>query len=149
IPLDVEIPPGETIRVALVIHCSPVGVTLTIRTTGVDLDPDGYRVAVDGVDGSVVPLFTSVFTHIDPGTHTITLTGLASNCAIDGPSSRTVTIVADEVTPMAFDVTCTTTTGMIRVTAPTTGPVPSVRYHVSLCEYGMNCYDYDPLSLGD
>ena len=148
-PLDVDVRPGETIRVALVIHCSPVGVSLTIKTTGVELDRDGYLVAVDSVDGSVVPTVGSIFTHLDPGNHTITLTGLATNCAIAGPSSQTVTIVADEVTPIAFDVVCTPTTGVIRVTAPTRGPVPNVRYNVGICYYRGNCFDYGPDPLGD
>ncbi|MGH7514648.1 MAG: hypothetical protein ACREOQ_17175, partial [Gemmatimonadales bacterium] len=131
--LDVDITPGDTIRVALVITCTPVGASLTIRTTGRDLDDDGYRVAVDGVDGGIVPIYGTAFTHLDPGSHTIALTGLAANCTTDAPSSQTVTIVADEVTPIAFDVTCTPTSATIRFTAPTTGPLPNVRYYVETC----------------
>ena len=148
-PLDVDVRPGETIRVALVINCSPVGVSLTIKTTGVELDRDGYTVAVDGVNGRVVPTVGTTFAHIDPGSHTITLTGLATNCAIAGPSSQTVSIVAGEVTPIGFDVICTPTTGVIRVTAPTKGPLPNVRYDVGICNSGANCFDESPFPLGD
>ena len=44
---------------------------------------------------------------IDPGSRTVTLTGLPLNCTIDGPASRRVTIVDNEGVPIEFAVVCT------------------------------------------
>ena len=69
------------------------GARITTTTTGLDFDPDGYRVDVDGTDRGILPTSGTVLTRLDPGSRTIALTGLAPNCTIDGPDSRTVTIV--------------------------------------------------------
>ncbi len=93
----------------------PATAQITTRTTGLDIDPDGYRVSVDGTDRAAVSSNGSVLTEVDPGSRTIALTGLTPNCSVDGPGSRTVTIVEAEVAPIDFAVVCTATSGVIGV----------------------------------
>ena len=48
--LDVDVPSKDTIPVAFEIHCPATGALITVTTTGLDLDTDGYRVLVDGAE---------------------------------------------------------------------------------------------------
>jgi hypothetical protein len=114
-PLDVDVPPHGTTPVTFEISCNLTGARITTATTGLDFDPDGYRVAVDGTDLGRITANTTVLTQLDPGSRTIALTGLTQNCTIEGPGSRTVTIVAAEVLPIEFAVVCTATSGVIGV----------------------------------
>jgi dipeptidyl aminopeptidase/acylaminoacyl peptidase len=85
--------------------------TLVVSTTteGDDPDPDGYRVVVDGDDRGAISANDTTLIQLEPGSRTIALTGLTPNCAVDGPGSRSVTIVAAEVAPIEFAVVCTGT----------------------------------------
>jgi hypothetical protein len=91
------------------------GARITTTTTGLDIDPDGYHVEVDGTDRGAILANDTVLTPLDPGSRTIALADLEPNCAVDEPRSRTVTIVAAEVVPIEFAVLCTATSGVIGV----------------------------------
>ena len=54
-----------------------------------------------------------MFLRLEPGTKTITLADVAPNCTADGPA--TVAVVSGEVTPVAFAVICTATSGVITI----------------------------------
>lgn len=93
----------------------PVGsARVTVTTTGQSLDSDGYRVIVDGSEVGDIGSNGTVLAWLEPGSHMIGLTGLALNCAVDGPGSRTVTILATEVVPVEFAVVCTGLHGVIK-----------------------------------
>ena len=124
--LDVAVPSQDTTSVAFEVTCSVTGVRITVRTTGLDFDTDGYRVEVDGVDRGVLPGWApasigTVLTRLDAGRHTIALTGLSPNCSIVGPSSHTVTIPASEIASIDFAVACTATSGVIGVGVQASG----------------------------
>ena len=99
-------------------------------TTGLDIDQDGYRVTVDGIDQAPIPSNAVAFFRSEPGSRTIALTGLASNCAFTGPASQTVTIVPNEPAPVEFAVVCTATTGVIEVSLSTSGTDTGGPYQV-------------------
>ena len=109
IALDLDISPGSTTRVAFNVTCPATGARVKVTTSGPDLDLDGYNVVVDGSDRGVVSPNDTMLIPLDPGSQTISLTGLTPGCAIDGPSSRTVTIVVATVVPVEFAVVCTAT----------------------------------------
>jgi hypothetical protein len=119
--LDLDIPPRGTTPVSFEISCPATGAAVTTTTTGIDIDPDGYRVAVDGTNRGAIPPNATVLTRLDPGSRTITLTGLTPNCTLDGPASRTVTIVISKVEPIDFVVVCTATSGVIGVVVEASG----------------------------
>jgi hypothetical protein len=114
-PLEVDVPSQDTTSVAFEVNCPATAARITVATTGLDADGDGYRVTVDGTDQSVVSATGSVLMLLEPGTRTIALTDLAPNCAHDGPGSRTVIIVDKEVASVEFAVVCTATSGVIGV----------------------------------
>jgi Tol biopolymer transport system component len=82
------------------------GVRIITTTTGLDLDPDGYGIVVDGTNARAISVNDTVFILLDPGSRTIALTGLEPNCAIEGPGLRTISILDTEVTPIEFVVEC-------------------------------------------
>jgi len=81
-------------------------VTVTATTTGSDLDPDGYRVSVDGGGAQSVSDNGSVtFNNLAAGSHTVAMTGLASNCSASS-TSQSVTVSAGGSTSASFAITC-------------------------------------------
>jgi hypothetical protein len=129
-PLQIDVPAKGTIAVAFDISCPAVQVTT--KTTGLDLDPDGYRVLVNGTDKGGIASNGTLSTRLAPGTWTILLTDLTPNCTIDGPASHDVTVVDSEVVSIQFSATCTATTGVIAASVTPSGPVVSDSFQASL-----------------
>ena len=128
--LDVDIASQKTTAVSFAVSCPAVGARVTTTTTGLDIDQDGYRVTVDGIDQAPIPSNAVGFFRSEPGSRTIALTGLASNCAFTGPASQTATIVPNEPAPIEFAVVCTATTGVIEVNLSTSGTDTEGPYQV-------------------
>jgi len=120
-PHVVEVPSHGTISVAFEVTCLAIGVLVSTTTTGVDIDPDGYRVKVDGIEVGILPGTGDLLTGLEPGSRTIVLTGLAPNCTTEGPGSQTVTVVDSEIASVEFAVICTATSGVIGVVVAASG----------------------------
>ena len=102
-------------------------IEVTLSTSGVDLDPDGYLVTVNGSQSQSIGVSGSVtFSDLTPGEQTVELTGLAPNCSVAGDNPRSVTVTAGETAQTVFAVTCTglSSTGSISVSSLTTGVNP-------------------------
>jgi hypothetical protein len=119
--LEVSIPPRGATSVAFEISCLVTGARITTTTTGLDIDPDGFRIMVDGTDRGTVGSNHSVLTRLNPGNRTISLTAVASNCTLEGPSSRTVAVLDRQVASVEFELVCTAATGVIKVMVEATG----------------------------
>jgi hypothetical protein len=123
--VELDVLPGRTIPVAFEVNCS-TGASIAVVTTGLDFDPDGYGLVVDGGDHGRILANTNLLTTLGPGSRTIAVTGVAPNCALDGPASRTVTIVTGEVVPIRFAVVCVATSGVIGISLSGTGPTATL-----------------------
>jgi hypothetical protein len=95
--------------------------TITTSTGGVELDSDGYSVAVDGGSPQAIGLNATVTVDgLPDGQHTVELSGVAANCsAANNP--RTVTVSAGGTATAAFSITCGPSAGTVAVTTTTTG----------------------------
>jgi hypothetical protein len=95
--------------------------SVTTSTSGVEVDPDGYSISVDGAQQAAIGVNeTVVLDELPEGAHTLSLDGLASNCtATDNP--RSVTISSDATATADFSVTCSPTTGSLQVVATVSG----------------------------
>jgi hypothetical protein len=82
---------------------------LTMSTTGHDLDPeDGYSVTVDAGSPLAVPTNGSAsIPDLAPGVHTVTLAGLAGNCALTTPAPLEVTVPGAAGAVANVEITCT------------------------------------------
>ena len=102
-------------------------ITVTTNTTGLDLDLDGYTVSVDGTRSQPIATNSSTgvtFPGLSAASHTVTLSGVASNCSVTGGNTQTASVTAGQTDTVAFSVTCTLippTTGTLTVTTSTTG----------------------------
>ena len=80
---------------------------VTTSTTGANLDPDGYTVAVDGGNStSIADNGSQSFGNLSAGSHNVTLSGVAANCTVSGGSSQSATVPAGGSALVAFQVTC-------------------------------------------
>src|SRR5438445_9688406 len=89
---------------------APGNLTVSTSTTGSNLDPDGYTVAVDGGPGQAIGINGSVtFTNLAASSHSVTLSGVAANCTVTGGNTQTVSVPAGGSATLPFSVTCTAT----------------------------------------
>ena len=78
---------------------------VSVSSTGVDVDPDGYLVSIDDAGSERLAVNGFLTRTVPAGARRVRLSGLSSNCtAIDGPE-RTITTGEQEVI-VAFVVTC-------------------------------------------
>lgn len=82
-------------------------IRVTVSTTGVRLDPDGFAVSVDGSSSQSVPVNGAVvFNLLEPGRHTIDLSGVAINCPIRSANPHTVMVTSGARSEASFVVEC-------------------------------------------
>src|SRR6266705_2591669 len=85
-------------------------IQVTAATTGTDLDPDGYTVALDTSSGTpskpIAVNGTVTFSQLKPGTYSLALSGAVANCPVGGQNPRTVSVTAGGTTLTTFQVTC-------------------------------------------
>jgi hypothetical protein len=95
--------------------------SITTSTTGLELDPDGYSVAVDGGPAQSIGLdATLMVDRLAEGVHSVALSGLAPNC-LTGDNPRDVMISAGGTATASFAISCTATSGDLAVTTSTNG----------------------------
>src|SRR6266568_7814425 len=82
-------------------------IEVTASSTGADLDPDGYTVAVDGAAGqSLAVNGTVTFSQFGAGVHNVALGGVAGNCAVGGQNPAAVTVTSAAKVHAAFQIIC-------------------------------------------
>jgi hypothetical protein len=109
---------------------------LSATTSGTSPDPDGYIITLDGADRGIVGTdFVITITGLAPGNHTVTIGGVAANCAVQGDSVSTVVVPAGSSATVAFSVTC--------AEAPPPPPLPSSRPGIP---FGFFRMDFSQLS---
>jgi hypothetical protein len=109
-PRTIVIVAGETQSTAFDVSCVPAVGELSIATltSGQDLDPDGYAVAVDGGSPKLVEIGdTVVISGLTVGPHVVELSGVAENCTVNGANPRSATVAFGVTVIDTFDVTCT------------------------------------------
>jgi hypothetical protein len=83
-------------------------VQVTLATTGRVLDPDGYTLAVEGQTATTTLAVNGATSRdrLPEGTYTLTLSGVAQNCQVQGPSTATVVVQAGAPAQASFGVAC-------------------------------------------
>ena len=118
-PQTVSVPGGGTATASFSVSCTalppPTGdLTVAASTTGSSLDPDGYTVTVDGSSQAVATNGSITFAGLAQGSHTVSLSGVASNCTVSGSNPRTISVPGGGTASTTFSVSCAT---------PNTAPV--------------------------
>jgi hypothetical protein len=94
-------------------------IRVTLTMTGVDL-PASYSVVVAGRLVGSDQSGVLVVSGLNPGTHNV-LVRVAVNCQVASENPRATPVVVGETTTVTFAASCTATTGILQVTAATTG----------------------------
>lgn len=83
-------------------------VEVSTTTTGVEQDPDGYTVSVDGSTPQAIGTSDIVIIpDVEPGERPVILTGVAPNCVVGlGLNQRIVTVPVGDTVKVAFAVSC-------------------------------------------
>src|SRR5438445_6163868 len=120
----VSVPSGGTATAAFTVSCSATtgDLTVTTSTSGSSLDPDGYTVTVDGGSPQALGLNASgSYPGLSAGSHTVAISGVATNCTVSGGPSQTVSVPSGGTATTAFSVSCATPPGNLTVSTSTTG----------------------------
>jgi hypothetical protein len=103
------------------------GITLrvSVATTGLDFDIDGYRVVVGGTSARFLSNATAGYS-LSPGTYDLVVADLAPNCAVDGPVPMQVDIppwpvAPTEPTRVTVPIVCRALFAEIEVTVQAAG----------------------------
>jgi TolB protein len=107
--------------------CYPTGIDLRTITTGLDLDPDGYLVQVEGRSPQgVTPNGSFRLSRLAAGSYTLVLQGIGENCQSETEISQVVDVVSRQITPVEFRLSCVATAGMLELTVVTSGVDPDL-----------------------
>jgi len=123
-PTVVSLVDGETSTVDVSIGCAAnVGsIEVSVWTNGVELDPDGYVVAVPGADSQPLPTTGSVtIAGVPVGTNMVTISDVAPNCEVlDGESFEVVAAYGETATK-GLSVSCYVSQSRIVFTSTSSG----------------------------
>src|SRR5439155_195659 len=82
-------------------------VAVSTTTTGPSPDTDGYTATLDAGPSQPIPPNGSVtFRGLTPDNHSVSLSDVATNCAVSGQNPRTVAVTAGNTTQTNFTITC-------------------------------------------
>src|SRR5690348_5793302 len=108
-------------------------IRLSLTTSGLDVDPDGYSVSVDDrLNATVRANGAITIPDIRGGTHVVRLGGVAANCSVDDAAERTLTVTAGQEVSAAFAVSCTGAGGIAVSIAWTGVDIDAEEYLVSV-----------------
>lgn len=135
-PRAVTVLQGQTTELTFAITCVAATGALRVKavTTGVDLDPDGYQLRIDGytVDGSPYTRDwatganeTQILSGIAIGEAHVTLRGVSVNCDLGGEARRTAVVPPADTATVAFTLACAPDTAQV---AFVVGTAPGTRY---------------------
>jgi hypothetical protein len=123
-PRDAAVAAEDTARVGFSLSCAApaVDLWLTTRTSGPAADPDGYLLSLDGSPAQPIGAQATLrLPGLPPGSHAIALTGVADNCAVDGPNPISF-LVSGAPAQLTFRVLCAGLT----ISTSTTGADPDL-----------------------
>jgi hypothetical protein len=147
---DTEIAP---IDFAAICTATSGVIGVVVEASGTDVE-GSYEARVDGERPFPVLLSEPAYLPaVPPGDHVVSLVP-PPNCSVEtDPQPVTVTggaLIRDTV-HVTFQVICEPGFGTLRITAPTTGPIPTHDYIVFLCDSGdiYDCVYFFNLRLGD
>ena len=95
---------------------------VTTTTTGVEIDADGYGVSVNGAQVQPTGVNSTLTVEgLQEGQYSVQLSGIASNCSVQGENPRTLPVVAGTIATVGFVIGCSAAVGSVQVTTSTSG----------------------------
>ena len=78
----------------------------TVKTTGTDLDPNGFTVIIDSSQTVPVSINATDSVRVAAGAHILRLGGVGSNCAVSGTNPSTTRVETGQHIAVAWAVSC-------------------------------------------
>lgn len=124
----------------------PGSISVTVTTTGGDLDADGYELMV-GLERRIIAPTTSVRVDgVDAGSHMVELRGVAANCSVTGENPRAIVVESGSVASATIEVVCDATG--VELEFRTTGAdAPILGYAVSASGRAFNASPNGSLTI--
>ena len=98
---------------------------MSVKTTGGDLDADGYELVLGSQVKRLAPVNGILdIANVSPGTYPVALESVADNCEVSTTSVRSVTITAGQTSDVGFSVECAAT-GIAITTSATGANIPN------------------------
>lgn len=122
-PATVRVEEGGVTEVTFSVVCPVAHAVLRVRVqaSGPDIDPDGFLLTVGPAQSTVAMRGTTVIPVATDGATGLTLTGLDPNCSVAGGLPDAVNLNKGQPTDLTLRITCTATTGRIRLTVTVDG----------------------------
>ena len=78
------------------------------RTTGTDLDSDGYLISVNSSQGEPIGNLDTIYvTALEPGDYVVSLAGMAENCTVPQDTNpQDAIVIPGDTVEVLFDITC-------------------------------------------
>ncbi len=111
-PSTVTVVAGVTAITTFDVTCgqSVGSIALTVETAGASPDPDGYELSIDDATPQAIAVNASVtLSGLAAGVHSLTLSGLAPNCILEGDNPRRVAVIPSQTVILALRVDCSPT----------------------------------------
>jgi TolB protein len=109
-PSTVLVEVNKTVSVAFAVKCAGRSqLSITTETSGSPPDPDGYVVNVGGSSSSTsayVPVAGTVNVAVAPGTHEVSLEGVATNCNVLSGRTHQIDVAAHDTVAVSFAIRC-------------------------------------------
>jgi Tol biopolymer transport system component len=104
----VPVSEGDTASVRFEVACAGDGglLQVSVSTKGVDLDPNGYIVTLDGSPLGNIEPDGRLFGAVSAGAHSLGLDALTANCSAGQANPQTVQVALGDLTSLTFVVTC-------------------------------------------
>lgn len=82
-------------------------IEVVIATTGSGTDSDGYTLTLDGAtEATALANETVTIDEVEEGSYTVAIEGVASNCAVSGNSTQSVSVTAGSSVTVNFNIDC-------------------------------------------
>ena len=85
---------------------APAQIEILVRTSGVDLDRDGYVLGLDGGFHPVDVQSQLTIGGLESGMHTLWLADIAENCELSGPITDRVSLEPGGTARVQYEVAC-------------------------------------------
>jgi hypothetical protein len=129
-PQTVTTAAGASAPVAFTVVCAAPpanagSLKITTATGGSDPDANGYKVAVDGGTAQSISVNgSSTMANLAAGSHSVRLSDVAQNCIWQGDNPRSVSVSSGATAEVSFSLTCSATSGTVRVSVTSSGTPP-------------------------
>src|SRR5437667_10559 len=131
----------------------PGSLRITVSTTGLEPDSDGYFVIVAGLNVATISASAQwTDPSVQVGEHSVLLGGTAANCTVTSLNPVAIKVRAQTLTTVTFAVQCVSTHGSLHITTATSGvDLDPNGYYVCLDptagSYGTSCTYRQPIAV--